>query len=254
MQVKHHKCIVISDVHLGTKNSGVKQLVRFLKNNSCETLILNGDIIDGWQLKKSGKWRKKHSRFLKLIIKILDTKNTRIIYIMGNHDDFLDEFLPFEFGRFLITRDYIYESAGKRFYICHGDIFDHITSQFRFIAHLGDMGYTLLLWLNRRINHRRQRKGLPYFSISQQIKHKVKQAVSFISDFETTLCSLAETKKCQGVICGHIHQPDNKFLNEIHYLNSGDWVESYTALTEDFAGNWSIVRYAEWLTENSVSV
>lgn len=239
------KTIVISDVHLGTKGSKAKELVRFLKQYKCENLILNGDIIDGWQLRKSGKWKRKHTRFFSRILKMIDEDGTKVTYLRGNHDDFLDQILPFGMGNLSIQRDMVYESFGKKYYIVHGDVFDSITSQFKWIAKLGDIGYTFLLWINRQYNYRRLKKGLPYFSLSQSIKSKVKRAVKYIDDFETQLSSMAKYKNCNGIICGHIHQPAVKSIDGIHYLNSGDWVESMTALVEDFSGEWSLVYYTE---------
>ncbi|GAB4488892.1 MAG: UDP-2,3-diacylglucosamine diphosphatase [Raineya sp.] len=240
---KHHKSIVISDVHLGASGSKTKQLIRFLKQNTCQTLILNGDIIDGWQLQRSGKWKRKHTRFFKLILKMIDRYKTKVIYIRGNHDDFLDQVLPLRIGHLFICKDYIYESVGKRFYITHGDIFDSITTKLKFIAKLGDIGYNFLLWLNKKYNQYRAKKGLPYYSLSQKIKAKVKTAVSYIDDFERELANFARIKQCDGIICGHIHQPAMKEIEGVLYYNSGDWVESLTALTEDFQGNWELVHY-----------
>ncbi|MDX1904962.1 MAG: UDP-2,3-diacylglucosamine diphosphatase [Thermonemataceae bacterium] len=240
---KHYKTIVISDVHLGTSGSKTKQLLRFLKQNTCETIILNGDIIDGWQLKRSGKWKRKHTRFFKMILKMIDRHKTKVIYLRGNHDDFLDQVLPLRIGKLSIERDYVYESFGKKYYITHGDIFDSVTTKLKFLAKLGDIGYTFLLWLNKRYNQYRANRGLPYYSLSQKIKAKVKSAVSYIDDFEKELANFARLKECDGIICGHIHQPAIKEIDGISYMNSGDWVESLTALTEDFQGNWEIVEY-----------
>lgn len=182
-------------------------------------------------------------------------KGTRIIYIRGNHDDFLDEVLPFTLGNFSIRRDYLLESSGRRYYVVHGDIFDTVTTKLKWIARLGDVGYTFLLWLNKHYNHYREKRGLPYYSLSQVIKSKVKGAVSFISDFETQLAAVAKNKRCDGVICGHIHTPADKMIGDIHYLNSGDWVESLTALVETFDGEWKVIHYADWLaTENAATV
>lgn len=239
------KTIIVSDVHLGTKGSKAKELVRFLKQYRCKNLILNGDIIDGWQLRKSGKWKRKHTRFFTKILKMIEEDGTQITYIRGNHDDFLDQVLPFTVGNLKIARDMVYESKDRKYYIVHGDVFDSITSQFKWIAKLGDIGYTFLLWLNRQYNYRRMKKGLPYFSLSQKIKGKVKKAVKYIDDFETQLASMAKYKGCQGIICGHIHQPAMKMINDVHYMNSGDWVESMTALIEDMQGDWSLVYYTE---------
>jgi UDP-2,3-diacylglucosamine pyrophosphatase LpxH len=242
---QHHKTIVISDVHLGTSGSKVKELIRFLRHNTCDTLILNGDIIDGWQLRKSGKWKKKHTRFFRLIMKLMASYDTEVIYLRGNHDDFLDQIIPITFGRFRLLHDYVYESKGKKYYVVHGDIFDSITTNLRWVALLGDIGYTFLLWLNKHYNNRRIKQGLPYYSLSQAVKAKVKSAVSYISKYEVELAKLAKLKNFDGVICGHIHQPAIATYDGVLYLNSGDWVESLTALTEDYAGNWEIRYYTD---------
>jgi UDP-2,3-diacylglucosamine pyrophosphatase LpxH len=245
----HYKTLILSDLHLGIQNSRVREVVHFLRKHSCEKLILNGDIIDGWQLGKSGKWKKKHTAFFKLIMKWLSTSPTEVIYIRGNHDDFLDEVLPLQLGNFSILRHHIHESHGKKYFVVHGDIFDSVTTNLKWIAKLGDTGYTFLLWLNRHYNNYRKKRGLPYYSLSKVIKHKVKQAVSFINDYENELCEVARTEQCDGVICGHIHHPDNKFIRDIHYLNSGDWVETLSALAETEDGEWKIIFYQEWLDE-----
>ena len=241
----HFKTIVLSDIHLGTKNSKAKEVVRFLKTNSCNKLILNGDIIDGWQLRKGGVWKKKHTRFFRVVLKMMEKDKTEVIYVRGNHDDFLDNILPFIFGSMSIVRDFIYSSNGKKYYVVHGDIFDSITTHFRWLAKLGDVGYTFLLWINKWYNNYRLRKGLPYYSISQAVKQKVKGAVSYISDYEQELVKIARTKNCDGVICGHIHHPAMTMYGDILYMNSGDWVESLTALVEHFDGKWEIVYYSD---------
>jgi UDP-2,3-diacylglucosamine pyrophosphatase LpxH len=242
----HYKSIVLSDIHLGISNSRVREVVFFLRNHSCDTLFLNGDIIDGWQLRKSGKWKKKHTSFFKLIMKWLSKTDCKVIYLRGNHDDFLDEVQPLEFGNFSLKKYHIHESFGKRYFVVHGDIFDNVTTKLKWVAKLGDVGYTFLLWVNKHYNTYRRRRGLPYYSLSQMIKQKVKQAVSFMSDYEKELCEVARAEKCDGVICGHIHRPDNKFIDNIHYLNSGDWVETMSALVETTEGEWKLVYYTDW--------
>lgn len=241
----HYKTIVISDVHLGTKGSKAKEVARFLKQFTCENLILNGDIIDGWQLKKSGSWKRKHTRFFNRILKMIEQTNTKVFYLRGNHDDFLDQILPLKIGNLSIQTDMIYESHGKKYFVTHGDIFDSITTNLRWIAYLGDLGYTFLLWLNRILNHYRYRRGLPYFSLSQYVKNKVKSAVSYIDKYEEELAKMAKSKNCDGIICGHIHKPENRTINGIEYLNSGDWVETLSALAEDHQGNWQLIYYNE---------
>ncbi|MBC8112619.1 MAG: UDP-2,3-diacylglucosamine diphosphatase [Verrucomicrobia bacterium] len=243
----HFKTIVISDVHLGTSGSKAKELCSFLKQYSCEKLILNGDIIDGWQLKKYGVWKRKHTRFFKLVLKMMEEYNTKVVYLRGNHDDFLDQVLPVKVGRFSIRRDYVLKSGDKKYYVVHGDIFDSITTNLKWVAKLGDIGYTFLLWVNKIYNNYRTRKGLPYYSLSQQVKAKVKSAVNFISDFEDELAEVARIQGCDGIICGHIHQAAIKKIGDIEYLNSGDWVESLSALMQDMEGNWSLMYFSEML-------
>lgn len=239
----HYKTMIISDVHLGTSGSKAKELVQFLKVFTSDKLILNGDIIDGWQLKKSGKWKKQHTKFFKRILQMIEHHSTEVIYLRGNHDDFLDQVIPLQLGNISIQRDYIHRSHNKNYYVVHGDLFDSITTNLKWIAKLGDIGYTFLLWMNQRYNEYRVKKGLPYYSLSQVIKAKVKTAVNYISDFEEQLATLAKIKKCDGIICGHIHQPAIKMLGEIEYLNSGDWVETLSALVEDEAGNWKVIYF-----------
>ncbi len=250
---KHHKTIVLSDIHLGSKWSKAKEATRYLKDNTCDTLILCGDIIDGWQLMRGrkAKWKKKHSNFIKLLLDI--QRKTKIIYLRGNHDDFMDRILPFKFQNIEIVKDYIYKSGDKRFYVLHGDVFDLVTSRYSWLSKIGDVGYSLLMLINRYYNNRRLKKGLPYYSLSQEAKKKVKASVSYISDYEKHIVDIARHKKCDGVICGHIHQPEKKYYGDILYLNSGDWVESLSALTEDYDGNWEVEYYVpEPQTNNSV--
>jgi UDP-2,3-diacylglucosamine pyrophosphatase LpxH len=241
----HFKTIVISDVHLGSSGSKAKELTNFLKQHSCEKLILNGDIIDGWQLQKYGTWKKKHTRFFKHVLKMIEENDTKVIYLRGNHDDFLDQVLPLKVGNFSIQRDYILKVNNKKYYVTHGDIFDSITTRLKWIAKLGDIGYTFLLWVNKLYNNYRTSRGMPYYSLSQVIKQKVKSAVSYISDFESQLAEVARIKGCDGIICGHIHLPAIKHFEEIVYLNSGDWVESLSALVQDEQGEWSLMYYNE---------
>ncbi len=239
----NYKTIIVSDVHLGTKGSKAKEIARFLKQFHCDNLILNGDIIDGWQLKKSGSWKRKHTRFFNRVLKMMENQSTNVYYLRGNHDDFLDQILPLQIGRLQILADMTYESNGKTYFITHGDVFDSITTNLRWIAYLGDVGYTFLLWLNRVVNYYRYKKGLPYFSLSQFVKGKVKQAVSYVDDYETELAKMAKAKGCDGIICGHIHKAENRMIDGIHYLNSGDWVETMSALAEDHEGNWELIYF-----------
>ncbi len=235
-----YKTIVISDVHLGSKWSCAKEATRFIKQNSCETLILCGDIIDGWAIMRgsSQKWKRRHTNFISAILEVATT--TKVIYIRGNHDDFLDRLIPLEFLNISVKEDMIYESFGKKYHVHHGDIFDKVTSSMAWVSKWGDIGYSMLLWYNRIHNYRRIRKGLPYESFAKKIKNRVKTSVSSISNYEIQITDLARSKGCDGVICGHIHRPEIVDMNGIKYLNSGDWVESLSALTEDHEGNWEL--------------
>lgn len=240
----HFRTIIISDLHLGASGSKAEEVTSFLKSYSCKKLILNGDIIDAWQLKKYGVWKRKHTMFFRRVLKMIEENNTKVIYIRGNHDDFLDQIIPFRLGKhFQFRKDYILNSGSKSFYITHGDVFDSITTRMKWLAYLGDMGYTFLLWINKFYNKYREWKGLPYYSLSQRIKQSVKMAVSYMSDFEEKLTELAKAKSCDGVICGHIHHPAIREIDGIQYMNSGDWVETLSALVEDSEGNWSLLYY-----------
>lgn len=240
-----YRTVIVSDVHLGIKDSKVNELIKFLKAHPCDRLILNGDIIDGWRLKKTGRWRKKHTRFFKFLIKV--SLKTEIIYVKGNHDDFLNHIAPFGFLNFRILHDYSLQSAnGKKYLVIHGDVFDVITRHLIFLSKFGASGYDLLLMLNRWYNRWREKKGLPFKSISKEIKDKVKFANSIISNFENKAILMAHNLGYDGIICGHIHTPSIRiYPNEIQYMNSGDWVESLTGLVEDKDGNWSIRYYKD---------
>lgn len=253
MQVStQFRTIVLSDVHLGTAGSKAREVTEFLQNYSCQKLILNGDIVDGWQLKQYGSWKKKHTAFFKTVLKQIVHYNTKVVYLRGNHDDFLDQLIPLKVGRnFSIRKDYTLSSGTKRFYVTHGDVFDSVTSQMKWLAYLGDIGYTFLLWVNKFYNNYRVWRGLPYYSLSQQIKLQIKKAVSYISDYEQKLTELARARNCDGIICGHIHQPALREIDGILYMNSGDWVESLSALVEDHDGNWSLLYYTSDLAKDN---
>jgi UDP-2,3-diacylglucosamine pyrophosphatase LpxH len=242
-----YKTIIVSDIHLGTKASKVNQVVRFLKLNPCELLVLNGDIIDGWRLKKRGKWRKKDTRFFKTLLDLLSQYNTRVVYLRGNHDEFIEEIAPLLVGNFEIRRDLILELpvTRKKYFILHGDVFDSVTSRITWLSRLGGTGYEILLAYNKRYNRRRIRKGLPYRSVSQVWKDNVKIMVNYLSKFEDRAHDFAKMNHCHGIICGHVHKPADKMLDGIHYLNSGDWVESLSALVLGFDEKWKIIHCSD---------
>jgi UDP-2,3-diacylglucosamine pyrophosphatase LpxH len=246
---KYYPVVVLSDLHLGTIHSKAKEVVDFLGSIRCERLILNGDIIDGWQLNKGGlrKWQSQYTDVFNVINRMIKEHNTEVIYVLGNHDDFLLNIVPYSFSNIKIVKDYILETDNKRYYVTHGDVFDKVTTRMKWLSMLGDFGYTALLWLNRFYNSYRLRVGKPYRTISQSVKQKVKTAVSYISDFETELVKLAKRDGYDGIICGHIHHPANTYYEGIHYLNSGDWVETMSALTLSADGVWNVDYYQEAL-------
>ena len=244
-----YKTIFISDLHLGTENSKVKEVMHFLRNTRCERLVLNGDIIDGWQLKRGSLWTSEHTKFLRFILKRIEKKTLDVIYLRGNHDDILGRFLPMQFGSLSIVEDFVHESKSGRYLVLHGDVFDTITKNFVFLAHLGDWGYKFLMSLNRWYNRYRAWRGKEYYSLSKAIKAKVKAAVNFVSSFEEKITKLAQAKECTGVICGHIHTPDNKKIGGLHYLNSGDWVESLSAIVEHSNGRMQLVYFRDFVSD-----
>ena len=244
---KQYKTVVLSDLHLGSQFSKVKEVSEFLSSLDCEQLILNGDTIDGWQLQKrdNSYWGAEQARFFRIIMKMVEKCNTKIFVIRGNHDDFLDKIIPMHLGPLELLKDMILESGGKKYFVTHGDVFDNVTSNMRWLAKLGDVVYNILLIFNALYNKVLAVFGKPYYSFSQAIKNKVKKAVATASDFDRMLADMAKAKGCQGVICGHIHRPEDRIINGIHYLNSGDWVETLSALVEDFEGKWKILFYKD---------
>lgn len=242
------RTVFVSDIHLGTPECKADEVVSFLKHLHCETLILNGDIIDGWALRRGTRWQNRHSRVIRTILKKMEKENTEVIYLRGNHDDILERFLPLTFGSIRIVKDYIHRSpTGKKYLVIHGDGFDSVATNHRWLAMLGAFGYDSLLAINRVYNKWRSLLGKEYYSVSKAIKGKVKSAVSFVDKYEVQLQKLAHQRDCQGIICGHIHTPADKQVEDIHYLNSGDWVESLSAIIEHHDGRMELVTYQEFM-------
>jgi UDP-2,3-diacylglucosamine pyrophosphatase LpxH/glycosyltransferase involved in cell wall biosynthesis len=242
------RTVFMSDIHLGTPECKADEVVSFLKHLRCETLILNGDIIDGWALRRGTRWQNRHSRVIRTILKKMEKESTEVIYLRGNHDDILERFLPLTFGSIRIVKEYIHRSPqGKRYLVIHGDGFDSVATNHRWLAMLGAFGYDSLLALNRVYNKWRTFIGKDYYSVSKAIKGKVKSAVSFVDKYEVQLQKLAHQRECEGIICGHIHTPADKQVEDIHYLNSGDWVESLSAIIEHHDGRMELVTYQEFM-------
>lgn len=232
-----YKAIIASDLHLGTKDSKTKEFIDFIDSHPTELLILNGDIVDGWALKRGSKWKNNHTKVITKLLKL--SKKTKIIWIRGNHDEFLTDFMDVNLGKIDVREDYIlelYENTTsdffvkKNYYVFHGDKIDVFITKYKWLAKIGSIGYDVALWLNRWYNKYRTWRKLPYKSISQEIKNNVKTATNYINDFESEAVKMAHKKGCYGVICGHIHQPSNIMTKDGHYLNSGDWVENCSAI------------------------
>ncbi len=240
-----YKSIFISDVHLGTKYSNTKMLLDFFKHNESENLFLVGDIIDGWSIKRKLIWPQSHSDVIQKILKKA-RKGCNIVFITGNHDEFLRPFVPLVLGDSLdIKNEYEYESiTGKKYLVTHGDFFDSITMTKKWLAVLGDYGYDLLLEVNQFLNFFRNKFGIKSnWSLSKYVKDNVKSSVSFITDFEDTLAKHAKHKQYDGIICGHIHKAEIRNIDSIEYLNCGDWVESCTAIVETYEGEFKIINW-----------
>ncbi len=244
-----YKTIFISDVHLGLTDCKIEEVTDFLTHTECEKLVLNGDIIDAWHLKRWGGWTKAHTHFFRLILRKAEKENTEVIYLRGNHDDFLWRVLPFAFDKISIDNEHIHETPHGRYICVHGDAFDAVTTSHKWLAVAGSFGYTFLLWLNRGYNWFRSLRGKPYFSLSQYIKAKVKSAVSFVGRYEDQLTKFAADRECRGIICGHIHTPADSRIGDIHYLNSGDWVESMTAIVETMGRGMELITYKDFRAE-----
>lgn len=241
-----YRTIAISDVHLGTRDCKAEALNNFLKHNTCETLYLVGDIIDAWKIKQNKwRWKQSHSNVVRRVLGHAK-RNTRVIYVAGNHDEFLRPMIPYgmTFGRVEIVNQTEHVGAdGKRYLVTHGDLFDGITSIAPWLAFLGDKLYDLVLDLNSRFNWIRHRMGFGYWSLSKYLKYKVKSAADFVFRFEKNLVAYCRKRKYDGVICGHIHHAEIKTIDGIVYMNDGDWVESMTALVEHADGRWEIVTW-----------
>jgi len=238
-----HQAVIVSDLHLGTKDCKAEEFIEFIEKNPTDLLILNGDIVDGWAINRGSKWKKQHTKVISKLLKL--SNKTQIIWIRGNHDEFLHDFMGNHFGGIEIREDYVLtitnlsddNSMNRHYYIFHGDVIDVFITKYKWIAKIGAVGYDVALWLNRVYNSYRKLRSLPYQSISQKIKGGVKAATNYINDFETTALSMAEKKGCHGVICGHIHQPEDRMINGRRYLNSGDWIENMTGIIIDRSGN-----------------
>jgi UDP-2,3-diacylglucosamine pyrophosphatase LpxH len=244
------RTLFLSDIHLGTKGCQAETLLDFLRCYDADTIYLVGDIVDGWQLKAGWFWPQAHNDVVQKLLRKA-RKGARLVYIPGNHDEFLRDYYGTHLGGIEVVEDAIHVTAsGMRYLVIHGDLFDVVIRHARWLALLGDKAYDLAIWLNTHFNAIRRAFGLTYWSLSQWAKLKVKNAVNFIGAFEQALAGEARRRGADGVICGHIHHAVIRGNGGISYINCGDWIESCTAVVEHFDGRFEIVKWT--LGEQSV--
>lgn len=241
----HYRAIFISDVHLGTRTSQADALIDFLRETEADTYYLVGDIVDFWRIRRGPHWPQAHNDVVQKLLRKV-RRGAQIVFIPGNHDECLRDFCGMRFGGIDVMRNCIHRTAkGRRYVVMHGDEFDVVVRTAKWLAFLGDRGYEAALWFNNPLNWVRRHLGLGYWSFSAYLKNRVKRAVSFIGAYEDAVAAEARRQQADGIICGHIHHAADRRIGSIHYLNCGDWVESCTAIVEDFDGAFRIIHWLE---------
>lgn len=241
--VNRFRSIWISDIHLGTRGCKAEFLLDFLRYTESEYLYLVGDIVDGWRLRKSWYWAQSHNDVIQKLLRKA-RKGTKVIYIPGNHDEWLRDYTDLHVGGVLVSAEAVHVTAdGKRLLITHGDAFDGVVRYARWLALLGDWAYDLMIRINNIFNVARRHLGYPYWSLSAYLKSRVKNAVQFVSDYAHAITAEARQRQVDGVVCGHIHQAEMRVIDGVLYCNDGDWVESCTALVEHFDGRLEILHW-----------
>lgn len=245
----HYRTVWVSDTHLGTRGCQARALLDFLEGCECEYLYLVGDIIDFWRLQRAPHWTQLHSDVIRAVLSKARA-GTTVTLVPGNHDEYLRRFCDLQLGSIMVTREAIHRMVdGRLLLVVHGDEFDGITRCHRWLALTGDVGYDVLLVLNQWFNRARRRLGLSYWSLSAYVKGKVKRAVNFITAFEAALAHEASRRDLHGVVCGHIHRAEMREIGGILYCNTGDWVESRTALVECMDGTLQLLSVAPTFSE-----
>ncbi|WP_179784162.1 UDP-2,3-diacylglucosamine diphosphatase [Rhizobium sp. AN5] len=245
IETRQFRTLFISDVHLGSKAAKTDFLLDFLKHHEADTIILVGDIIDGWRLRRSWYWPQGCNDVVQKLLRKA-RKGTRIVYIPGNHDEFLREFPGMHFGGIEVAERMIHEAGdGKKYLVIHGDEFDVVVRNARLLAYLGDWAYDAAIAINIAIAAVRRRIGLPYWSFSAWAKLQVKHAVNFIGEFQRVVADEARRNNVEGVICGHIHHAVMEDMDGIRYINTGDWVESCTAIAENADGTFELITWMQ---------
>jgi UDP-2,3-diacylglucosamine pyrophosphatase LpxH len=243
--VTRYRTLFLSDFHLGTKGCQSSLLLDFLRSTEADAIYLVGDIVDGWRLKRAWYWPQEHNDVVQKLLRKV-RKGVRLIYIPGNHDEFLRDYLGVHFGGIEVAETAVHHGLdGRRYLVVHGDAFDVVVRHARWLALLGDWAYETALVINAYLNMCRRRLGLPYWSLSQWAKLKVKDAVNFIGDYEHALVAEARRRGVDGIVCGHIHHAAINDRLGLRYMNCGDWVESCTALAETHDGGFVLIRWAD---------
>ena len=238
-----YRAVFISDVHLGTPGCQAAALLDFLKHHPSDTLYLVGDIIDGWQLRRKWFWPQAHNDVVQKLLR-RSRKGCRVVFVPGNHDEFARQFDGQRFGGIEVLNETVHTLVdGRRLWVVHGDHFDGVIQCAKWLAYVGDNLYGVTLTLNRHLNTLRQRMGMPYWSLSQYLKHKVKRAVNHVIDFERAVAAEARQRGFHGVVCGHIHRPEMRTIDGTLYVNDGDWVESLSALVEHLDGRLELLHW-----------
>ena len=238
-----YRAIFISDLHLGTPGCQAAALLDFLKAYPSDHLYLVGDIVDGWQLRRRWFWPQSHNDVVQKILRRA-RKGCRVVFVPGNHDEFARGFIGHSFGGIEVLHDAEHTTTdGRTLWITHGDHFDGVVQCARWLAYVGDNLYEFTLRLNRHLNSLRARLGLPYWSLSAYLKHKVKKALNYVMDFEVAVAAEARRRGHDGVVCGHIHRAEMREIDGTLYCNDGDWVESRSALVEHADGRLELVHW-----------
>jgi len=240
-----YRSLWISDVHLGTKHAQVDKLLEFLRDTECEHLYIVGDFIDGWQLRRKWYWTEEYNVLIQKLLR-KNRKKTRVTFITGNHDEFLEKFLGMSFGAVRLVERAVHTTAdGKRYLVIHGHQFDGLSHFNRLLDRVGSVMYDRILDMNVWINRARRTLGFGYWSFASFIKLKAKAAVKYVTDYEDAMIQFTRKSRMNGVICGHIHRPEIRDLGDVFYMNTGDWVENCTALAEDFDGKFTLIKFHE---------
>ena len=244
-EMRRFRTIWISDIHLGWRACEAERLLEFLKHHDADRWYLLGDIVDGWMLKRSWHWPQSHNDVIQKLLRKV-RKGARVDYIPGNHDEFLRAFAGLQFGGITVVRDAMHTTAdGRKLWVLHGDEFDSVVHYAPWVTYLGNNGYDAMIMFCRRLNRVRRRFGRADWSLSSYVKQRVKNIVKFVTDYEEALAREAKRRGAHGVVCGHIHKAEIRRFDGIDYHNTGDWVESCTALVEHHDGRLEILRMSD---------